>query len=52
MVIHNNKIEEATMPELFSIYLEREYDEIMSFPDYVAQCEFYGTKVVGECEEE
>ena len=45
MTIHNNKIVEATESELFSVYLEREYDEIMSFPDYVLACKRNGTVV-------
>ena len=33
MKIHNNKIVEATEDELFSIYLDKGYDDIMSFTD-------------------
>lgn len=34
MKIENNKIIEITASELFSLYLKRGMDDIMSFPDY------------------
>lgn len=34
MVTENGKIIEISESELFSLYLERGIDEIMSFPDY------------------
>ena len=45
MKIVNNKIVEATEEELFEIYLDRGYDDIMSFTDFLSQCKFYGTVV-------
>lgn len=45
MKVVNNKIVEATENELFDVYLKRGFDEIMSFPDYVAACKSRGTKV-------
>lgn len=48
MKVENGKIVQATESELFLIYLRREYDNIMSFPEYKRRCIEQGTKVVGE----
>lgn len=46
MTIENNKIVAATRDELFSYYLTREWDQIMSFRDFMRKCEENGTKTL------
>ena len=46
MKIENNKIVEITETELFSLYLKRGYDDIMSFTDYKEQFKRLGCKVI------
>lgn len=48
MTIKNGKIAKATEDELFDVYLEREFDDIMSFPDYKQRCVELGTEIVEE----
>ena len=48
MIIKNGKIAEATEAELFECYLNRGYDDIMSFLDYKTQCIRLGTKIIEE----
>ena len=45
MKVENNKIIEATEDELFNIYLEKGYDDFMTFTDYVNQMKRAGVKV-------
>lgn len=52
MKIKNNKIIEATEAELFGVYLKGNWDEIMSFPDYMSACIHNGTKIIGETNDE
>lgn len=46
MKVENGKIVEAASNEMFKVYLERGWDDIMSFYDFVARCEQNGTTVV------
>lgn len=48
MKIENGKIIEATYNELYHLYLEREMDLIMSFPEYVEAMRCAGVTVKGE----
>lgn len=48
MKILNSKIVEATENELFGFYLTREFDGIMSFPDYMRRCAENGTVIKEE----
>ena len=52
MKTEGRKIIEATEDELFSVWLERELDEIMSFYTFVAACQVHGTKIVEGGEKE
>ena len=47
MIIRNRKIVEATENELFCVYLQKEYDDIMPFDEYLRRCEINGTKIIG-----
>lgn len=47
MIVKDGKIVEITESELFSLYLEREMDDIMSFPEYAARFKAAGCKVLG-----
>lgn len=44
----DGKIKSATENELFSIYLDRGWDDIMDFHEFLARCEQNGTKIVAE----
>ena len=46
MKIVDGKIVEATENELFSLYLEREMDDAISFTEYVMRMQCAGCKVV------
>lgn len=46
MKIDNGKIIEATAAELFSKWLDEDWCEIMSFPEYLEKVKKLGTKVV------
>ena len=46
MKVENGKIVQATESELFLTYLRREYDDIMSFPEYKRRCIEQGTEVI------
>ncbi len=46
MKTEGRKITEATEDELFSVWLEKELDEIMSFFTFVAACQVHGTRIV------
>lgn len=46
MTIKNGKIAKATEDELFSVYLKRGFDDVMSFPDYKQRCVELGTEIV------
>lgn len=46
MKVENGKIVEATESELFDYYLTREWDDIMSFPDYLEKMKSAGVEVV------
>ena len=48
MTIKNGKIAKATESELFGVYLQRGFDDIMSFPDYKQHCVELGTEIVEE----
>lgn len=46
MVIKDGKIFKATEEELFGYYLERDFDDIMSFADYKNRCAELGTQII------
>ena len=46
MKIKNGKIVEATHAELFDYYLTRDWDTVMSFPEYMRRCKENGTKII------
>ena len=46
MKIENGKIVETTESELFSYYLKREMDDIMSFSDYLERFKSSGSKIL------
>lgn len=46
MKMENGKIIEITEDELFSLYLKRGFDDIMSFPDYVEKFKAAGCCVL------
>lgn len=48
MKVKNGKIVEATEDELFTNYLKRGLDDVMSFPEYLKRCKELGTKVIEE----
>lgn len=50
MTIKDGKIEKATENELFSVYLKRGFDDIMSFDEYKRKCEDFGTEIVKEAQ--
>ena len=47
MKVENGKIIEATESELFSLYLEREMDDIMDFNEYKYRMKNAGCVVIG-----
>ena len=48
MKIENGKIVEATHQELIDKWLDEDWCEIMSFPEYLEKVKKLGTKVTGE----
>lgn len=48
MVIKDGKIISATESELYAYWLEREYDEIYTFPDYLRRMKEIGVEVTEE----
>lgn len=48
MIIKNGKIAECTEGELFGVYLERGYDDIMSFTQYKNECVRFGTRITNK----
>ena len=46
MKIDGGKITEATEDELFSLYLDREMDDIMDFREYKARMEWAGCRII------
>lgn len=51
MKIEHGKIAEATRLEMFDYYLTREFDLVMSFPDFLRRCEENGTKITDKEEQ-
>lgn len=51
MTITNGKIVEATEKELFSYYLTRGFDDLMSFPDFLDRMKHGGCTIIGEQDE-
>lgn len=45
MVIENGIIVKCTEAELYAYYLERDWDDIYSFPEYKEMCIRFGTEV-------
>jgi len=50
MEIKNGKIIKATEVELFKYYIEREYEDILSFPDYLDRMKNIGVEIQKEKE--
>lgn len=48
MKIENGKIIEATKRELYNHYLDEDWDEIVTFPDFLLTMERLGVKIVEE----
>lgn len=48
MKVEKGKIVEATESELFRWYLEKGYDDFMSFNDYIYQMKKLGVKIIYE----
>ena len=48
MEIKNGKIIKATEAELFKYYIEREYEDILSFPDYLGKMKNVGVEIQEE----
>lgn len=48
MEIVNGKITQATQSELYSYYLTREIDDVLSFQDYLRQMKECGTVIIKE----
>lgn len=48
MKIENNIIVEATEEELYTVYLDRGYDDLMPFTLYLQGCRINGTKIIEE----
>lgn len=48
MKIENNKIVEATENELFEYYLNREYDDIMTFSDFLWSMRKAGVRIIAD----
>ena len=45
MKVENNKIVEATEEELFEYYLQHNYDDIMTFSDFMYSIRKAGVKI-------
>ena len=45
MIVANGRIVQITKGELYKIYIEREWDNLFSFPDFVGVFEQNGTEV-------
>lgn len=50
MKIVDEKIAEATCDEMFEYYLSRNFDDVMSFPEFLRRCEENGTKITDKKE--
>lgn len=48
MIVRDARIVEATEPELFKVYLELGFDDLMSFHEYMKRCRELGTKITEE----
>ena len=48
MTVQDGRIAEATEDELFALYLAREWDEVVSFPDFLRACREKGIVIVDE----
>lgn len=48
MVVNDGKIIEATEAELFGLYLDRGYDDVCPFYEYLSQMEALGVKITGK----
>lgn len=46
MTVKDGKIVKATEEELYSHYLKRGFDDIMSFSEYMNRCSELGTKII------
>ena len=46
----DGKIAEATRDEMFDYYLSREFDDVMSFAEFLRRCEENGTKITDKKE--
>ena len=50
MKVINGKIAEATEDEMFDYYLTRNWDDVMSFREWMRRCEEQGTTVTDKKE--
>ena len=48
MKIENDKIVEATENELFEYYLDRGYDDVMMFSDFLCSMRKAGVKIIAD----
>lgn len=48
MKIEHGKITEATEDELFAYYLNKDWDEVICFPDFLRACRRQGTVILEE----
>ena len=46
MIIKDGKIVKATEEELYSHYLRRGFDDIMSFSEYMNRCSELGAEII------
>ena len=50
MKVVDGKIVEATRAEMFDYYITRDFDDVMSFSEFLRRCEENGTKVTDKKE--
>lgn len=48
MIVENGKIIEATRDEIYNFWLTEEWEEIITFPDFLRAMERVGVKIVKE----
>lgn len=48
MKLKNNRITEATEAEMYSVWVDMEWYDLMPFDEYLRRCEKLGTKIIRE----
>lgn len=48
MKVENGKVIEATERELLKLYFEKEYEDFMSFKEYIIQLKDMGVNIIDE----